>query len=132
MRSHRGNQPWVRGIELLESEPPVLLHEIDQAQIPRTHDDGVVLGAILGLGIGISLWAGGLRHGQADHGRLLVASGHVRRRAGGERAFDQICEAVAVSLLERRPLRLAVVGQDDDLVGGRAANRRARSIRPNC
>ena len=38
---------------------------------------------------------------------------------GRERALDELVEPVAVSLLERRALRLAVVGEHDDLVRAR-------------
>ena len=48
----------------------------------------------------------------------------------GERALDQVVEAVAVALQEGGALGLPVVGEDDDLVGARrVAARRGRSAR---
>ena len=47
----------------------------------------------------------------------------------GERALDELVEAVAVALLERRALRLPVVGEDDDLVGPRRVAARALDLR---
>ena len=56
---------------------------------------------------------------EADHGVLLVAAGDLGNHARRERALDETVEPVAVTLLERCPLRLTVVGEDDDLVGPR-------------
>ena len=42
-----------------------------------------------------------------------------------ERALDELVEPVAVPLLERRSLRLPVVGEHDDLVGARRVAARA-------
>src|SRR5213079_2094444 len=42
---------------------------------------------------------------------------------------DELVEAVAVALLERRTLRLAVIGEDDDLVGPRRVWARAVDAR---
>ena len=64
----------------------------------------------------LRLLAGRLVDGVADHRALLVAAGDARHVAPRERALDQLLEAVAVALLERRALRLPVVGEHDDLV----------------
>ena len=61
----------------------------------------------------------------ADHRRLLVAAGEPGDRAARERALDQVVEPVAVALLERRALGLAVIGEDDDLVRARRVAARA-------
>ena len=69
--------------------------------------------------------AGRLADGEADHRVLLVAARDTRDVAPRERALDELVEAVAVALLERRPLRLPVVGEDDDLVRARRVAARA-------
>ena len=46
-------------------------------------------------------------------------------RGRGQRALDELVEPVAVALLERRALGLAVVGEDDDLVRARRVAARA-------
>ena len=50
---------------------------------------------------------------------VLVAARHVRDIAGSQIALDEIIEPVPVALLERRSLRLPVVGEHDQLVGAR-------------
>jgi hypothetical protein len=50
---------------------------------------------------------------------VLVAADERRHVGGLERPGDELVQAVAVALLERRSLRLPVVGQDHDLVGPR-------------
>ena len=57
-----------------------------------------------------------LADGEADHRVLLVSTRDSGDVAARERALDELVEAVAVSLLEGRSLRLPVVGEDDDLV----------------
>ena len=61
----------------------------------------------------------------ADHRVLLVSAADARHLAVGERALDEVVEPVAVALLERRALRLPVVGEDDDLVRPRRVAARA-------
>ena len=46
----------------------------------------------------------------------------------GERALDELVEAVAVALLEGRALRLPMVGEDDDLVRPRRVAARALDV----
>ena len=60
--------------------------------------------------------AGRVAHRVSDHRRLLVAAGDRGDVELLERALDEILQGVAVALLERGALRLAVVGEDDDLV----------------
>src|SRR4029077_11897768 len=50
---------------------------------------------------------------------LLVATADPGSATALERARDELLERVAVPLLERRPLRLAVIGEDDHVVGTR-------------
>ena len=65
-----------------------------------------------------------LADGEPDHRVLLVAVGDLLDGSVLERALDELVEPVPVALLERRSLRLPVVGEHDDLVGaGRVATR---------
>ncbi len=64
----------------------------------------------------------------ADHRVLLVAARDLGHAALGERSLDELVEPVAVSLLERRALRLSVVGEDDELVRPRGVA--ARPVDP--
>ena len=116
-------------LQLLERQPPVLLHQVDEPEVARAEDDDalsadVVLGALLLLRS-----PGGLPEGVADHVVLLVAAGHLRDLARRQRALDEVVEAVAVALLESGALRLAVVGEDDDLVRPARSGGRGRCAR---
>ena len=87
-------------LQLLERQPPVLLHQVHEPEVARAEDDDalsadVVLGALLLLRS-----PGGLPEGVADHVVLLVAAGHLRDLARRQRALDEVVEAVAVALLE--------------------------------
>ena len=62
------------------------------------------------------LRAGRLAERVADHLVLLVAAGDLRDPRTRQRALDEVGEAVAVPLQEGRALRLAVIGEHDDLV----------------
>ena len=101
-------------LDLLESQAAALLHQVDEAEVARAEHDDVPVGDVV-LGP-LLLLPGRLGEGVADHGALLVAAGDPCHVAARERALDQLVEAVAVALLEGRPLRLPVVGEDDDLV----------------
>ena len=127
--AQRGQQLGVALVDLLEREPAALLHQIDEAEVARAHHDDVAVGDVV-LGP-LRPLPGGLAEGVADHRALLVAAGDARDVAARERALDELVEPVAVALLEGRALRLAVVGEDDDLVRPRRVAGR-RSIRPNC
>src|SRR5215211_275201 len=111
-------------LDLLEGQPALLLHQVDQTEVARTenHDRAtgdVVLGTLLRLG------ARGLAEGVPDHYPLLVAAGEAGDLATGERSLNELVEPVAVSLLERRTLSLSVVGEHHDLVGARCVPPRA-------
>ena len=69
--------------------------------------------------------AGRLADREPDHRVLLVAAGDLLDGSVLERALDELVEPVAVPLLERRSLRLPVVGEHDDLVGPRRVAARA-------
>ena len=60
---------------------------------------------------------GGLLQRLADRGVCSSPPAIPDTRPALERALDQLVEAVAVALLEGRALRLAVVGEHDELVG---------------
>src|SRR4051812_301009 len=95
-------------LELLERHAPRAVHEIDEAEVARAeHDDVLPADVVLGpLTAGVP---GRLLDRDAHHRVLLVAAldagdaGDPRR---AERPADERIEAVAVALLEGRPLRL--------------------------
>ena len=114
-------------VDLLEREPARLLHQRDQPEVSRAeHDDlpvrDVVLRALALLLVGPP---GRLADREPDHRVLLVAAGDLLDGPVLERALDELVEPVAVPLLERRSLRLPVVGEHDDLVGTRRVAARA-------
>ena len=111
-------------LDLLERQPPLLLHQIDESQVPRAQDDGGAVGHIVLGARGLAV-PGRLVDGVADHRALLVAVEEVGHLAGGQRPLHELVEPVAVALRERRALRLPVVGEDDDLVRPRGVSARA-------
>ena len=121
------DQPRVALVDLLEREPARLLHQRDEAEVPRAeHDDlpvrDVVLRTLPLLLVGSS---GRLADGEPDHRMLLVAAGDLLDRPVLERALDELIQPVAVPLLEGRALCLSVIGEHDDLVGTRRVAARA-------
>ena len=122
-RAAPGIRPRMALVDLLQRQPAVLLHQVDEPEVARAeHDDLAVGDVVLRPRLARSSRAGRLAERVPDHRRLLVAAGDVRRRRrrSSERSH-QVVEPVAVALLEGRALGLAVVGEDDDLV--RAAAR---------
>ena len=116
-----GEQLGVARLDLLQRQPALLLHQVDEPEVARAEHHRLAIGDVV-LRPLRRLAAGRLAERVADHRRLLVAAGELGHLPAGERALDQLVEAVAVSLLEGRSLGLAVVGEDDDLVGaGRVA-----------
>src|SRR3954452_13208310 len=113
-------------LDLLERKPPLLLHQIDEPEIPRAEHDDLAIGHVV-LRLLLVLGATG-RFAQrvADHRALLVTAGELGHRSVLERALDELVEAVSVPLLERRALRLTVVREDDDLVRPRRVTPGAR------
>ena len=95
-----------------------LLHQVDEAEVPRTENDRVLIAQLTGAALRTAL-APGLAERLADGGIVLVACAHPGHAPVRERALHEVVEAVAVALLERRALRLAVVRQHDELVGTR-------------
>ncbi len=112
-------------VDLLEGEPAGLVHQVDEAEVARAHDDDAAV-ADLVLRRLLLLLAGGLAHRLADHRVVLVARPHRGHARAPQVALDQLVQAVAVALLERGALRLAVVGEHDDLVGTRGILASAR------
>jgi hypothetical protein len=129
--------------EALQRDAPGLAREADEAQAARGHHHDLgQLAALLELRPGARLErhrpagaarAGGRRHRTAGHrgivgdlgepgaevGQRLVAAGMRLDVAGPTRLADEVLERHAVAILERRALRLAVIGQHDELVGPR-------------
>ena len=119
MGAERGDELGMALVDLLERQPAALLHQVDEAEVARAEHDDVAVGDVVLRPL--RLLPGRLADGVADHRALLVPAGDPGDLAPRERALDELVEAVAVALLERRALRLPVVGEDDDLV--RAAAR---------
>jgi hypothetical protein len=110
----RLDQLRVALIDLFERQAPRELHEVDEAEVAGPEHDHIGTGD-LGCAVGGAA-TGGLRHGVPHRDIVLVTIGRARDAAGGQRSRDELLEVVSVSLLERRPLGLSVVGQDDELV----------------
>ncbi len=102
-------------LDLLEREAPRLLHEVDEAEVSGPEHDHVAVRDVV-LRALLRRMPGRVRQRMADHRVLLVAARDPGDLAGREGALDELVEPVAVALLERRPLRLAVIGEHDDLV----------------
>src|SRR3954451_12686618 len=118
MRAERRQQLGVALVDVLERHAFRTLHEVDEAQVAGAEDDDVALGRLLLLALGGLLGAARrLVEGARDAGGVLVAGrDRVDARLAGERLRDEALEPIAVALLEGRALRLAVVGEDEDLV----------------
>src|SRR5215204_1581425 len=127
VRAECRDQPRMALVDLLEREPASLLHQRDETEVSRAeHDDLPVRDVVLRALALLRVWSPGrLTHCQPDHRLLFVAAGNLLDGPMLERAFDELVEPVAVSLLERRSLRLPVVGEHDDLVGTRRVAARA-------
>ena len=102
-------------LQLLERQPPVLLHQVHEPEVARAEDDDA-LSADVVLGR-FCFFVRPVASPRAwSITQQLVVAGHLRDLARRQRALDEVVEAVAVALLESGALRLAVVGEDDDLV----------------
>ena len=124
-RAARGCSSRVALVDLLERQPAALLHQVDEAEVARAEHDDVAVGDVV-LRPLLLLAPGRLARRRGRPSR----SARRRRRSPAtspprERALDELVEAVAVALLEGRALRLAVVGEDDDLVRPRRVAARA-------
>ena len=123
--AQRGNELRMALVQLLEREPAVLLHQVDEPEVARAEDDDALAADVVLRALLLLRAPCGLSQRVPDHRILLVAAGHLGDAAGRERALDQVVEPVAVALLEGGALGLAVVGEDDDLVGPRRVAARA-------
>ena len=104
-------------VDLFHREPAALLHQVNEAKVSRAENDDLLIGYVV-LGT-LWLFPRGLGKRVPDHRVLFVASGEVAHAVPCQAASDEIVEAVAVPLLERRALGLTMVGEDDDFVGPR-------------
>src|SRR4051794_1329761 len=123
MRSERGDELRVPLVDLLERQPALLLHQVDEAEVARAEHDDIAVGDVVLRPL--RRLAGRLFHRAPDHRALLVTARDPRHGALGERTLDELVQAVTVPLLERRALRLAMVREDDNLVGPRGVLPRA-------
>ena len=110
-------------VDLFHRQPSRLFHQIDQAEVAGAEHDRRAAG---GRAVDLLVASVRRRHRTAPrpgHGRPPRPARRRRRTpdAGAftQRSLDEIVEAVAIALLEGRALGLAVVGEDDDLVGTR-------------
>ncbi len=110
-------------LDLLERQAPLLLHQVDEPQVPRPQDDGSAVGHVVLGALGRAV-PGRLVDRVPDHRVLLVAVEEVGHLAAGQRPLHELVEPVAVALLERRALRLPVVGEDDELIRPRGVSAR--------
>src|SRR4051812_35977258 len=82
-----GDEPRVVLVQLLERQPALWLHQVDESQIARAEDDDLAVRDVI-------LWAlrlrpaGRLVCGVLDHRALLVTSGEPGHLPGGERPLD--------------------------------------------
>src|SRR5439155_3802729 len=94
----RRDQARMPLVDLLEREPPLLLHQVDETEVPRSEHDDLPVGYVVLRALLLLLAAGRLRQGVPDHRALLVASRELGDLAGLERPLDQVVEAEAVPL----------------------------------
>src|SRR5512132_3976415 len=108
VRAERRNETRMALLDLLERQPAGFCHQVDKAEIARAeHDD--LLARDVFLRTLLRFLAGGLAERVPDHRLLLVAACNLLHSPALERAFHQVVEPIAVPLLERRTLRLAVI-----------------------
>src|SRR5215203_3826789 len=128
MLAERRDQLRVALLDLLQGQPAWLVHQVDEAEVPRAEDDRVLVAHVLlgpALLAGLFALAGCLVEGRADHLPVLVLAADTANIRGRRRPAHEVVEAVAVSLLEGRTLSLTVVGEDDDVVRPRCIPPRA-------
>src|SRR4029453_16575575 len=94
--------------------PSVLPHQVDEAEVARAEDDDVAARDVVLRRLRLAPRR--LGGGVLDHRILLVAARYRADAAVREVSLHELVEPVAIALPERRPLRLAVVGEDDELV----------------
>src|SRR3954469_1227077 len=105
------------GLELLARRPPAGLQQVDEAEAARAEDDDVAARDVVLRRLRLPSRRLGRR--VADHRVLLVAALERTDAPVYKVALHELVEPVAVALPEGRPLRLTVVGEDDELVGPR-------------
>ena len=83
MRAQRRDELGVAVVDLLEGEPAVELHEIDEPEVAGAEHDDVAIGDVV-LRALLLLRAGRLADGVLDHRALLVAAGVAGHLPAGE------------------------------------------------
>src|SRR4051794_41156814 len=111
-------------VDLLEGQPALLLHQVDEPEVAGAEDDDLAVGDVVLRPLALPP-PGRLVHRVLDHRNLLVAPRESRHPAAAQRALDELVEPEAVALLEGRALGLSVVGEDHDLVRARGVAPRA-------
>src|SRR5262249_27937640 len=108
-------------VDFLHGQPPLLLHQVHESEVARAEDDYLLIRDVVLRLLLVAFLRAPPRPppGRGEHGLPLAAPAETADLAFVERALDELVEAVPVALLEGRALRLAVVGEDDDLVGTR-------------
>ena len=116
-------QSWMSIVDLLERQSMPLLHQVDEAEVSRSeHDDRVIVQILLALRCLRACSVARLVEREAYRRVVLVASEKRLHRPRLDRAANQVVQRVSVALLERRALRLPVIGEDDDLVRARSVS----------
>src|SRR5215210_3645472 len=116
-----GYESRMSRLDLLESQATSFFHQVDESEIAGPeHDDRLVTDALLAW-LGVRRGPGAPRFLQREphRGVVLVASEERLNRPLVDRAANEVVQPIPVALLERRALRLPVVGEDDDFVRAR-------------
>src|SRR6187431_1732800 len=115
MLPKRGDELRMSLLDLLEREPALFLHQVNESEVAGTQDHDVAVGHVV-LGALGRLPPCRLADRKTDHRALLVTTGELRHVASRHRPLHQVVQSVTVALLERCALRLSMVGEDYELV----------------
>ena len=125
MGAERRQQVGVPLVDLLHRHAPRLVHQVDQPEVAGPHHDHLAVADVV-LVLVLLLAARRLPHRLGDRRVVLVAGAEVLDAGAVQVALHQFVQPVAVALQEGGALRLAVVGEHDDLVGARGVLAGAR------
>ena len=119
-------RPRMALVDLLERQPPLLLHQVDEPEVARAEHDHVAGRRRRSSTRFVGVLRRSPRRPRGRPSRCCSSPApSARPRCRSSERSTSSSSAVAVALLERRALRLAVVGEDDDLVRPRRVAARA-------